>query len=289
MPPVNQQKPHHNLSALLLGGLSTVGLLATGSDPAHAQEGLVLPHVSVGRDTTRIDPLKARVALSRLPKELGHLMEHIRIENPKGVVVQVDTVHGTPGIRDIRDTFRAPMLQAKEIVKHFADECNVRQIYHDGIFQKTADDLASIMSAYRALGENPRNPSPQVLGRLELSPDEARKLVRLAEDICRDSAVFELAKESSNYIFRPCESRALVKEGLSLKWGTPEKLSIIEKRENFIIENLVAEKGGVSIVVLGAVHDMSANIREWNAKHPQHQLEYIRVRPQLLAQGLGRE
>lgn len=288
----SEQKPQRNVNALLLGSLSTVGFLMSAARPseqAYAQEGLVLPHVSVGRDTTRVEPRKARLALSNLPKELGYLMEDIRSENPKGVIVQVDTIHGTPGVRDIREKLRPAMIQAKEIVRHFATECRVRQIYHDGIYEKTANDLASIMSAYRALGNDPRNPPQQVLRSLELSPNEARELVRLTDDICLDSGVFELAKENADYIFRPCESRDLVKEGQRYKFGTPEKRAIIEKRENAIIQNLVSDDGGVSLLVLGAAHDLSANIKEWNATHPKQQLDYIRVRPKLLSKELGKE
>lgn len=288
----SHHKQQRNVSPLVLGSLSTVGFLFAAAHPSEAvqaQEELVLPHVTVGRDTTQINPAKARPALSKLSPELGYLMEDIRCDNPKGVIIQVDTIHGTPGVRDIRDKLRPAMLQAKEIVEHFATECNVRQIYHDGISEKTAHDLASIMSAYRALGDQPLNPSPQALQRVGLSHQEARELVRLANDICLDSAIFELARDGDHFIFRPCESRDLVKEGQRYKWGTPEKRAIIEKREDVIIQNIVHDQSGVSILVLGASHDLSANIKQWNSAHRNHQLDYIRVRPQLVPRDLGQE
>jgi hypothetical protein len=216
-------------------------------------------------------------------------MENIRVENARGVIVQVDTIHGTPGVRDMRDRLRPPMLQAKEIVEHFASECDVRHIYHDGISEKTANDLAAIMGAYRALGSDALRPSEQVLRKLGLSSHEAREVVKLADDICLDSAVFELAKSSDRYIFRPCESRDLVKEAQRQKWGSAESNAVTEKRENFIIQNLVKDDSGVYLLALGAAHDLANNIREWNATHPNQHLDYIRLRPKLLSPQVGKE
>jgi hypothetical protein len=181
------------------------------------------------------------------------------------------------------------MLQVKGIVEHFASECDARHIYHDGISEKTANDFAAIMSAYRALGSNPRQPSQSILRRIGLSSKEAQEVVELVDNICLDSAVFELAKSSGHFIFRPCESRDLVKEAQRHKWGSAESRAVSEKRENVIIQNLVKDQRGVYILVLGASHDLANNVKEWNATHPTQQLDYIRVRPKLLSPQVGKE
>jgi hypothetical protein len=288
----NQQYPQRAVSTFALGSLSTLGFLWAASrcsEQVRAQDGLTLPSVTVERDTTRAEPRQARAALAKLPETLGYVMENIRVENARGIIVQVDTVHGTPGVRDIRESLRPPMLQAKEIVEHFASECDVRHIYHDGISEKTANDFAAIMGAYRALGSDPRRPSQQTLRRLGLSSEEAQDVVKLVDNICLDSAVFELAKKNDHYIFRPCESRELVKEAQRHKWGSAESKAVTERRENVIIQNLVKDESGVSILVLGASHDLANNIREWNAAHPAQQLDYIRLRPKLLSSQIGKE
>jgi len=276
-----------NLSntSLVLGGLLAMGsyvALQREEDP----DNLTLPAIPVGCDKTYQHPSNAQIALDALSPQLGYCIESYKVDNPKGVIVQIDLAHGGIGFDEaLERTLRPILCQARDIVAHFASHCGSHHIYHDGITDATAENLATVMHAYKMLGSDPTRPTPEILKKARLSDEQARKVVDKMHAAFSDSAVFELAKDS-RFIFRPSESQELLRRANKLigKVGsskTYEELwkETTEAREDEMIKRMRGDNNGVAIIALGGAHDLSNNIKDWNRSHPDYPYSYLKIRP----------
>ena len=246
------------------------------------------------------DPTPSNEIKVTIPAELGSLVHQVKVDNPHKIVFVVHEIHHnedalSPEQAKVVDGFQD---KVRAIVIELQKQVDIKSLFKDGMDKGIAESKAKEIKYLKEAEAIPdyafilsnKDAQDKVLSALRNGNQEQQDLAnRLGyvielKELLKHDASFKLAYEGRLEL-KPAEETSLQKRSLELAYSdanalnTPEWKTLSEQREDYMLQQVVADPKLHQLIVAGHSHDFANNVQKYNQANPNQQIYLIEITP----------